>query len=118
MKKSILIIEDDEEIRNVMNMILTEEGYNVLTKPGMIELDPKDELPDLIILDNYLRGQTGHDICMQLKSVTVTACIPIILMSAGNNLNETAVSCHADACISKPFDIDDLTSCVKELLPL
>ena len=117
MEKHVLVIEDDDEIRNVMQLILTGEHYFVLAKPAMMTLDSTDTLPDLIILDHYLRGQTGHDICLKLKSDKRTSSIPIILMSAANNLSDTAISCHADAYLCKPFDIDDLASCVKLLLP-
>jgi len=115
-QRRILVIEDDDSIRELMQIVLMDEDYLVMAKPLMVQLSKDDLLPDLIILDNILRGQLGHDICLALKKDPLTSSIPIILMSASNNLIETAESCKADAFINKPFDIDELASCVKLLL--
>jgi DNA-binding response OmpR family regulator len=115
-KKYILIIEDDEATSDVIQLVLTEEGFDVDARSRWKPIRDTDRFPDLIILDNYLNGQLGQDICLRLKQNSLTTHIPVILTSAANNLSETAITCKADAFISKPFDIHELANSVKKLL--
>jgi len=62
----------------------------------------------LLLIDNWLQGKSGHDICFQLKNDSRTIAIPVVLISATAKLDETAQRCGADDFICKPFDIDDL----------
>jgi two-component system phosphate regulon response regulator PhoB len=112
-RKQILVIEDDECIREVIQLILVQEEFEITARPSMVDFKDGDQLPDLIILDKHLRNQLGSDICTNIKNNPATSSIPVILMSADNNVKDTARICGADTYIKKPFDIDDLVDCVK-----
>lgn len=70
--------------------------------------------PDLLLIDNWLGGKTGHDICWQLKSDSRTKAIPVMLISATSKLDEMAQRCGANDYICKPFDLDNLLTKVEK----
>lgn len=63
---------------------------------------------DLILLDDWLNDGLGSQLCKKLKNNAHTANVPIILISAANNLAASAKESGADDFLSKPFDIEDL----------
>jgi len=108
MAKRILIIEDDLDILEILDIILSDEGYEVI--PISMGLSaPEIGLfhPDLILLDFRIRGydKTGAQICQELKSNSTTNTIPVLLVSAESNLALIANSCGADGYVSKPFEL-------------
>ncbi len=115
---TILIVEDDEELLNGLEMILTKEGYRVLgTSQGETGLDMAvQENPNLIILDTSLPDISGPDVCRELREKGIR--IPIILMSAKSQAPDrtTGLSSQADDYIAKPFGSRELLSCVRTQL--
>lgn len=108
-KKSVLIADDDEDILDMMEMVLETEGYSVNTIIRAEEvLAIKEDLPDLILLDIWMSGVDGRDICRYLKSQPLTKHIPIILISANRDIEEIAITACADDFVCKPFDMDEL----------
>jgi DNA-binding response OmpR family regulator len=122
MAKRIMVIDDSKEILELIEMILSEEGYEVaLYSFGLHDLvEVKRVTPDLIILD-YLIGQEedGWNLLQKLKLDRETATIPVIICSAAAKqlremaswLNEKGVG-----VVYKPFDIDDLLLAVHKML--
>lgn len=114
--KKILLIEDDFDIREIMKMILDEEGYDVseLDNGHGVDQELIRSTPDVILLDVMLGDMDGRDICHHLKSEADTATIPIIIVSAthGRYTSEEK-GCQADDYLSKPFNIVDLVRKVK-----
>lgn len=108
--KRIHILEDDQEIRNVIEMLLKEEGYELQLSSSFAELKKniQDAMPDLFLLDVMLPDGNGAAICKDLKTDIFTKHIPIIVMSAQNNSEKKANDAFADDYISKPFDISDV----------
>ncbi|MEZ2336626.1 response regulator [Mucilaginibacter sp. RCC_168] len=118
MAKKILVIEDDKDIRDTIVYVLEEEGYEVIASDNARILKKVHELePDLIMLDNWLTDWTsdlsGQQLSKALKSDPATSHIPVILISAVNNLKEIAQAGEADDYIKKPFDLTELTELVK-----
>ncbi|WP_421943551.1 response regulator transcription factor [Pedobacter sp.] len=109
-KKRIHILEDDQEIRNVIEILLKEEGFELQLSSTFSELKKniKDAMPDLFLLDVMLPDGNGAEICEDLKTDIFTKHIPIIVMSAQNNSEQKAIDALADDYISKPFDIYDV----------
>jgi len=109
-KKRIHILEDDQEIRNVIEILLSEEGFELQLSSSFAELKKniQDAMPDLFLLDVMLPDGNGAEICEDLKTDIFTKHIPIIVMSAQNNSEQKAIDAFADDYISKPFDIDDV----------
>ncbi|WP_443943645.1 response regulator transcription factor [Pedobacter sp. AW1-32] len=109
-KKRIHILEDDQEIRNVIEILLKEEGFELQLSSSFAELKKniQDAMPDLFLLDVMLPDGNGAEICGDLKNDIFTKHIPIIVMSAQNNSEQKAIEALADDYISKPFDIYDV----------
>lgn len=113
MKKRILIADDNPAILDALKIMLEEEGYEVeTTEDGAVALDMKEPLPDLLLLDIWMSGIDGGNICKHLKSTEKTKHIPIILISATKNIDLIAKDSRADDYITKPFQMDQLLAIV------
>lgn len=115
--KTILVVDDDPDIVDALELVLTDEGYNVqtATKYGNSLLSKVEaEKPDLIILDVLLSGYDGRDICKKLKTQEHTRRIPILMFSAHPDAEDSALAAGADVYMPKPFDIDQLLSSVEQ----
>ena len=118
MAKKILVIEDDKDIRDTIVYVLEEEGYEVIASDNARILKRVNEIaPDVILLDNWLTDWasdlSGQQLSKALKNDPATSHIPVILISAVNNLKEIAKEGEADDYIKKPFDLTELTELVK-----
>lgn len=118
--KTILIIEDERDLLDLVAFHLEREGYRVLTA-----LDGKDGLetartrsPDLIILDLMLPGIMGTDICKILKNSEKTAGIPIIMLTAKGEEIDRVVGFEvgADDYVVKPFSNRELMLRIRAIL--
>lgn len=117
MKKRILTIEDDPDILEILNIIFQEEDYEIISNSNGMSVDEIMLVhPDLVLLDVRIVGfnKTGVQLCEELKAFTATSHLPVILLSAEQNLPQMAASCGADAYVVKPFDIDGLISVVNK----
>lgn len=109
MKKRILIADDDEAILDALTMILEDAGYAIeSTLDGKNVRELGGKLPDLILLDIWMAGMNGSEICAHLKSKKTTERVPIILVSANKDTEALAKACGANSFILKPFDMKDL----------
>jgi two-component system response regulator VicR len=119
MAKRILIIEDDPDILAILDIVFQDEGYEIISnQKGMSADEIGLQHPDLILLDVRIRGfeKTGAQICEELKALTITNDLPVLLLSAESNLHQIASKCGADGHMTKPFDIDGLVSKVFEMI--
>jgi two-component system phosphate regulon response regulator PhoB len=118
MKKYIHVVEDNEDIRYIVEFFLSDFDYEVRVSATAKEFIQSLEkpLPDLYLLDVMLPDGNGLEICRYIKNNTSTKHIPVIIMSA--NANETEVKRESDAndFINKPFDLMDLADCIKKQL--
>ena len=119
-KKTILIIEDEPDIRDLLEFQLKREGYNVLTSSdGEIGLKiARKQDPNLILLDLLLPGIKGLDVCRILKSDVNTSNINIIMVTAlGQEENIVkGLETGADDYVSKPFNMSILLARVSAVL--
>ena len=108
MIKRVHVLEDDEDIRYIIGVLLKDEGYQLQLSSTFTELKSKlkDSLPDLFILDVMIPDGDGTDICSDLKGDPFTKHIPIIVMSANDQNKQKSLDAGANDYISKPFDID------------
>lgn len=114
---SILVAEDDPAIADAMTMILETEGYSVRTTDDTKAVRAlSTPLPDLLLLDIWLSGADGRDICTYLKGTKSTSALPIIMVSASRDVKESAKAAGADDFIAKPFEMDELLSKVKSII--
>ncbi len=118
MAKLIHVVEDDEDIRFIVEYLLIEAGYEVTTSGSAKDFFGKIaiQLPELILLDVMLPDGNGINICRTLKTDTRTSHISIIIMSAHAAERAVLEEACADGFISKPFDLDHMLSFVKQVL--
>ena len=109
-KRTILIIDDSEELLDVLEPALKKCGYNVVVKsaPGNIEVFVQKTKIDLMLLDVRLENVSGKFICNELKSNPKTDYFPIILISAFAKYAASYKECGADDFLEKPFNLDEL----------
>jgi DNA-binding response OmpR family regulator len=108
-QQTIMIIDDDQDVLTIIRRVLEHEDYIVKTGYDVTDLYEIEKTPpDLLLIDNWLNGKTGHDICYHLKTTPKTSKIPVLLISATTNLAQTAQSCKADGFITKPFNLEEL----------
>lgn len=112
--QEILVIDDDTDLCELMSIILSKEGYKVKTMRHFNSLNGAP-LPDLIILDVLFAGKDGRTICKQLKESAETRHIPVLMYSAGTNLEQDAKNAGAEDFIAKPFEIKELVRKIKDL---
>lgn len=106
MNKKVLVADDDPAILHSIKMLLEDEGYCVETAVGDRTAQAVlDFSPGLILLDIWMSGMDGRDICKQLKSQKSTKHIPVIMISAHQDVENIAIGSGADDFIAKPFDI-------------
>jgi len=117
MYKKVLVIEDDKEILNIISLVLEGDGHiTILSSSGAVLQDIKGIKPDLILMDEWLGTELGSNLCRKLKSDPATNDIPVILISALSTIDRIALEAGADAFISKPFDIVELSETVNRYI--
>jgi len=110
----ILVIEDNLDIKELLDYILDDDGHEVIPSSDGTILASIDTIkPDLVLMDELLADTRGSLLCRKLKSDDATKQIPVILISAMPQIENIAAECGADAYIEKPFNIDTLIEVVK-----
>jgi DNA-binding response OmpR family regulator len=116
--KTVLICEDDANLRTLVRLALGEDGYRFFEAPdgpSGLELARRIQ-PDLIVLDLMLPGRSGIDVLRELRSRDEFAGTPVLVISAWSHSDEAAVDAGADRFVAKPFDPDELRDAAVELL--
>jgi type II secretory ATPase GspE/PulE/Tfp pilus assembly ATPase PilB-like protein/CheY-like chemotaxis protein len=117
---SVLLVEDEDQLRRVMKDLLQREGYRVAeARDGIQALDEVDRFaPDVIILDLNLPGIDGYSVLAQLRSRPATRDIPVMVLTAkGDEDNEVRVfELGADDFVTKPFRARSLTARIEAVL--
>jgi len=115
----ILIAEDDELLRSILQIVLTEEGFEVRAcrngKVAMesLEASKKDgTLPMMIILDLTMPLVDGWQVAKWLDADPMLRDIPVVVTSATKQHGEAAKALHADAYLVKPYDTDEIVGMV------
>lgn len=116
--KKILVVEDEEPIREGLKDAFKEEAYQVLSeKDGLMGYKAVlAKKPDIVILDLMLPGMSGLDVCKKLRSESNQT--PIIMLTAKSTEADKIVGLElgADDYVTKPFSVRELLSRVKALL--
>lgn len=119
-QKTILVVEDEKDILQLVTLYLGKEGFRVVT--AMTGLDVlkqvAQEKPDLIVLDLMLPEMDGLEVCKRVRANTETAMVPIIMLTAKAEESDTVIGLElgADDYVTKPFSPKALTARVKALL--
>jgi len=118
--KTILLVEDDEQIQELLRFNLDKNGYCVaIAGDAYKAIDlAAQKRPDLILLDIMLPGMDGFDLCRMLRANEETKEIPIIMLTAkGDELDVVlGLELGANDYVTKPFSIRELLSRIKNQL--
>jgi DNA-binding response OmpR family regulator len=118
--KSILVIDDTEDIRNLIATVLTNYGFTVLEAPnGKLGVQMiADEKPDLVICDVNMPAMSGYETLAAIRESSQTATIPFILMTGlvSRDGFRRGMVCGADDYLVKPFTADELIEAVMSRL--
>ena len=119
-KETVLIIEDDPDIVELLQYNLEREGYRVLTaEDGEVGLrEVQERKPGMILLDLMMPGIDGLEVCRQIKSDPATTHLPLIMLTAKSEEIDivTGLELGADDYITKPFSPREVISRVRAVL--
>jgi len=120
MAATVLVVEDEPAIQELIALNLRQAGHRTLRALSAEEARNliRDSLPDLILLDWMLPGQSGIDFARKLKTDAATKAIPIIMLTARGEEEDKVqgLETGADDYITKPFSTRELTARIKAVL--
>ena len=120
MAAEVLVVEDEPDIRNLIVLHLSREGFRCRTaKSGPDALrEARAATPDLVILDLMLPDLDGLEVCRRLRSDAATATIPIIMLTAKADEVDRVVGLEmgADDYVVKPFSPKELIARIRAVL--
>ena len=118
MNGKILVAEDDAAIVEVMKIILEDAKYEIFTADSSKEIFSiiEEQNPNILLLDIWLSGENGGDIARMIRNDEKTKMLPIVMISANNEIEQIAKEVGAVGFLQKPFMIEDLLSIVKQHL--
>jgi DNA-binding response OmpR family regulator len=117
-RATVLIVDDELPIADIVAEVLSEEGYaTVIASGGEHALQIlSDSRADLMLLDLYMPGLSGIDVLHQLRSRGHLDAMPVVVMTAGT-VNLADLSQHgATGVLPKPFEVDALLDTVRSLV--
>ncbi|MCP4451061.1 MAG: response regulator transcription factor [Planctomycetes bacterium] len=116
----VLIVDDEEDIRELVELYLGRDGYDILTcETGEQALEiVRMQSPDLMVLDLMLPGISGLEVCKKLKASRKTESMPIVMLTAKGEDTDvvTGLELGADDYVTKPFSGKVLAARVRRIL--
>jgi DNA-binding response OmpR family regulator len=114
---TVLIADDDPNVRELCRMILSIEGFRVLEAEdarGCVEL-ARSEQPDLVLLDWMMPDVDGMDALRALKASPATQDVPVVMLTALDGMSQITIATlnGAEGYVTKPFEAEDLLSLVR-----
>jgi len=118
--ESILVVDDEEEIQQLMDYTLSKEGYRVRCVGSGEEAltEVRRSLPDVVVLDLMLPGMDGLEVCRRLRREPESSQVPIVILSAKGEEADIVVGLElgADDYITKPFSSRVLLARIRAVL--
>ena len=118
--RSILVAEDEDDVRDVIVRILELSGFEVIGVPDGLEAvdQAKKYVPDLILLDVRMPNMTGYEACEVLKAEPITEHIPVVFLSAKGQESEINYGLQLGAVeyLVKPFELMELVKIIRRLI--
>jgi CheY-like chemotaxis protein len=117
-KKKVLIVDDDPTILTLLETRLRAQGYEVQSAPNGLEALKKTEawMPDIISLDMMMPVMNGYEACQKLKKNPKTSHIPVIVITAFEELGVKCLELGAFELMMKPFDMKELAALIRRAL--
>lgn len=119
MSKKILVVDDETDIRRMLQWGLKAQGYQVLTASDGREALEQIAIgqPDLVVLDVMLPGIDGFEVLRKVRAAPETAVLPVIMLTSQDAGNDVAQGWKtgADLYFAKPFDTNELVEAIERL---
>ncbi len=108
---SILVVDDDQDLRETVTTALADEGYQVIgvgsAREALAHLR-EGKPPSLILLDMMMPGMDGWELRLELRKQPATAEIPVVILSAHGDVRDAALALGAADYLRKPVRIESL----------
>lgn len=118
MSKKVLLVDDNDGIRETLEAFLQMEGYSVITasdgEEALEKVCSSEELPAIVFLDLWMPRLDGFGFRARQLSIPRIANIPVIVMSGDYLSSEQQRLLRPDGIILKPFDLDDIPKILHE----
>ena len=122
MAKKIMVVDDEPFIIEMLQVTLTDAGFEVVVATEGTEVFPKvlAEKPDLISLDVNMPGKHGFEICRELKADPATKHIPVIFLSASTQADDVnkGIALGAEKYMTKPVPLAEYEAVIKGILKM
>ena len=114
--RRILVCDDDLDILDILDYALTDSGWEVVKTYNVDNIldKVKSAMPSVIIMDNWIPGVGGIEATQTIKNHPLYNKIPVIYLTANNDIETLAERAEADLSLPKPFDLDNLTRLVEK----
>ena len=114
----ILVVEDDPLIRELLQNVLTDEGYQVIAATNGEEAITAiaTVMPNLMTLDLDLPGISGEVLLKEVRQRDDTQELPVVIVSAKHPISQE-IRKLAQAIVPKPFDIDEFLTVIRNIIP-
>jgi two-component system response regulator AtoC len=116
---TVLIVDDDEDLRDTLSLLLGLEGHQTIgLADGLAALEwiVANGPPALILLDLRMPRMSGGEFVAALRQAPAHRCIPIVLISGDATCQEAAREMGVETCLVKPIDLDRLLTVVARLV--
>lgn len=120
-KKKVLVVEDDDSIRRIIEFCLSKRNFDVVTAAdGLDGLSKARSInPDIIILDLMLPKMPGEEVCKQIRKDKQLGRVPVIMVTAKGSDADKVIGkvIGANHYIVKPFRVEELLENINRLVP-
>ena len=119
MSKTILVVEDYDDVRHLMKLLLESYGYQVTEAADGVEAveSIREPFPDLVLMDISMPRMDGLEATKAIRKLDGASEIPIIAVTAfGNQYYERAIEAGCNTLINKPVDFDNLKFILNQYL--
>jgi DNA-binding response OmpR family regulator len=120
MATTILVVDDEPDLIEIVRFRLEKDGYKVLSagdgRAGLAAAIEKS--PDLVVLDVMMPGLDGFEVLFQMKNNPKTKDTPVVMLTAKTDMSSISKGwgMDVDNYVTKPFNVDDLAKTVKNVL--
>lgn len=121
-RASVLVVDDDEQIRRLIVRLLRPMGHEVVEAGSVEEAQEwlREATPDLVLVDMQLPGKSGHDLLAEIRADPRTRLVPVVMITGAgtHELKLKAIEAGVTDFIAKPFSPEELAARVRALLDL
>ncbi|MFN2466289.1 MAG: response regulator transcription factor [Candidatus Dormibacteria bacterium] len=118
MTHTVMLVDDDPQLRHVVSMFFELEGYNVVeAKDGGEAITLLGQyVPDVILLDLMMPDVSGLEVCRHVRATKILKDVPVVVFTAAEIKEEELRLAGADRFITKPYSLDGLRGVVRSLI--